>query len=250
MQAAIPAWGRSQVPQAALRYLDACKATLCKQVRRDRTSHTSGRLLGAGWTANEGPAAMEPLRQSRDGKENDGMTAAAQQQPSPGCRPSPAASPAASDGSSTRKRPALGGHPEVSPLADPMRKRHRPGSPASTSNSPAAERDSSAEAAARRQLAALSSPSGRPGGGAAQVGACVRNVCLASSLQSACLDRPTLIQNQRSSITHPPHPHPVGRCSPAAAQKSSKHQPALLPLRRRRHLRRRPTGGSTGRCSR
>ena len=250
MQAAIPAWGRSQVPQAALRHSDTCSATLCKQVAE--TAHYT-RLAGCWEPVGQqarAPAAMEPLRQSRDGKENDGMTAAAQQQPSPGCRPSPAASPAASDGSGTRKRPALGGHPEVSPLADPMRKRHRPGSPASTSNSPAAERESSAEAAARRQLAALSSPSGRPGGGAAQVGGCVSNVCLASSLQSACLDRPTLIQNQRSSITHPPHPHPVGRCSPAAAQKSSKHQPALLPLRRRRHLRRRPTGGSTGRCSR
>ncbi|PRW60077.1 D Chain Coupling Of Remote Alternating-access Transport Mechanisms For Protons And Substrates In The Multidrug Efflux Pump Acrb [Chlorella sorokiniana] len=109
---------------------------------------------------------MEPATDVRDGKENDARSSAAQA-PSPSCR---RPSPAASDGSGgARKRPALAGQPDASPLADPVRKRHRPGSPLSTSTSPANERETSAEAAARRQLAALSSPSGRrPGGGTAQ----------------------------------------------------------------------------------
>lgn len=196
-----------------------------------------GRQLG---TAVQASAAMEPRADSSHDKENQGAS-----QPSPGCRLSPAAS-AASDSSGGRpsarqaKRPP--GQPEPSPLPDNSRKRHRPGS---TSVSPAGERETSAEAAARRQLAALSSPTGRPAGGAA---AQVR-MAVAWALVRSHVCQPSGTGDALLCLIWPPHATRRCRAGPAAALKTSKQQPARLPHQRRRH-RRRHTGGLTGRCSR
>lgn len=165
---------------------------------------------------------MEPLASSRDGKENDSGAQG------PSCRPSPAASPAASDGSGARKRPALSGQPEASPLAVPVCKRRRPGSPPSTSASPADERETSAEATARRQLAALSSPSGRPGSAAAQGGATgseQARVMLSPACMTACYQpkRPPVPRQYLWTQRRHPLPHFTGaaRRQPSSAAASA-----------------------------